>query len=117
MTTPTVVSLFTGGMGLDLGFEEQGFEVKVALDSDAAVEATIRANGRDFPVVTRNVSDVTASYLLKKAGLKAGEATVVTGTPSSWRYCPCSTQSRTASCGSATSIGPSTCAARAAVAN
>ena len=81
MTTPTVVSLFTGGMGLDLGFEEQGFEVKVALDSDAAVEATIRANGRDFPVVTRNVSDVTASYLLKKAGLKAGEATVVTGAP------------------------------------
>ena len=81
MTTPTVVSLFTGGMGLDLGFEEQGFEVKVALDSDAAVEATIRANGRDFPVVTRNVSDVTASYLLKKAGLKVGEATVVTGAP------------------------------------
>ena len=81
MTKPTVVSLFTGGMGLDLGFEQHGFEVKVALDNDTAVEATIRANGRVFPVVTSNVSDVTAPYLLQKAGLKASEVTVVTGAP------------------------------------
>ena len=81
MSKPTVVSLFTGGMGLDLGFEEQGFEVKVALDNDAAVEATIRANGRTFPVVTNNVSDVTVPCLLKEAGLEIGEATVVTGAP------------------------------------
>ena len=81
MTKPTIVSLFTGGMGFDLGFEEQGFEVKVALDSDTAVEATISANSRAFPVVTRNVSDVTASYILKKAGLQASEVTVVTGAP------------------------------------
>ena len=68
-------------MGLDLGFEEHGFEVKVALDNDNAVEDTIRANGRAFPVVTNNVSNVTASYLLKQAGLRIGEATVVTGAP------------------------------------
>ena len=81
MTTPTVVSLFTGGMGLDLGFEEHGFEVKVALDNDPAVEATIRANGRSFPVVTSNVSDVTTPDLLELAGLETGGATVVTGAP------------------------------------
>ena len=81
MTKPTAVSLFTGGMGLDLGFEEHGFEVKVALDNDAAVKATIRANDHTFPVVTRKVSDVTVPYLLEKAGLQAGEATVVTGAP------------------------------------
>ena len=81
MTKPTVVSLFTGGMGLDLGFEERGFEVKVALDNDTSVEATIRANGRVFPVVTSNVSDVTAPYLLQKAGLQVSEVTVVTGAP------------------------------------
>ena len=81
MTKPTVISLFTGGMGLDLGFEEQGFVVKVALDNDAAVKATIRDNGRSFPVIASNVSDVTTDDLLESAGLQVGGATVVTGAP------------------------------------
>ena len=81
MTKPTVVSLFTGGMGLDLGFEDKGFAVKVALDNDAAVEDTIRDNGRSIPVVTSNVSDVTTADLLNSAGLSVGGATVVTGAP------------------------------------
>ena len=81
MTKTTVISLFTGGMGLDLGFENQGFAVKVALDNDAAVEATIRTNGRAFPVLTGSVSDVTTADLLKSAGLPVGGATVVTGAP------------------------------------
>ena len=68
-------------MGLDLGFEERGFEVKVALDNDPAVKKTIRANGRSFPVVTSNVSDVATPDLLELAGLEAGEPTVVTGAP------------------------------------
>lgn len=78
---PTVISLFTGGMGLDLGFENQGFTIKVALDNDTAVKATIRKNGRSFPVLTSNVSDVATPDLLKSAGLPVGGATVVTGAP------------------------------------
>ena len=81
MTKPTVISLFTGGMGLDLGFEEKGFVIKVGLDNDAAVEPTIRANGRSFPVVADNVSDITTADLLKSGGLPVGGATVVTGAP------------------------------------
>ena len=78
---PTVVSLFTGAMGLDLGFEKHGFEVKVAVDSDTAVEATIRANHKTMTVFTRNLSDVATPILLDSADLKVGEATVVTGAP------------------------------------
>ena len=81
MTKPTVISLFTGGMGLDLGFEDLGFAIKGALDNDAAVEATIRANGRSFPVVTGNVANVTTADLLKSAGLPVGGATAVIGAP------------------------------------
>lgn len=81
MTKPTVVSLFTGGMGLDLGFEEHGFEVRVALDNDVAVEPTVRANGRSFPIVMDNVSQVATAELLELAGLEVEEATVVTGAP------------------------------------
>ena len=58
MTNPTVISLFTGGMGLDLGFEKRGFEIMVALDNDPAVEATIRANIPSLPVIPDNVSNV-----------------------------------------------------------
>ena len=81
MTKPTAISLFTGGMGLDLGFEELDFDIKVALDNDAAAKATIRSNGRSFPVIADNVSDVTTADLLKSAGLEVGGATVVTGAP------------------------------------
>ena len=81
MAEPTIVSLFTGAMGLDLGFEKRGFEVKVAVDNDTAVEATIRANQRTMPVVTLNLLEVATHTLLELAGLNAGEVTVVTGAP------------------------------------
>ena len=78
---PTVVSLFTGGMGLDLGFQEVGFEIRVVLDSDPNVEATVRANGHPAPVISEDVADVPTPRLLSQAGLLVGEATVVTGAP------------------------------------
>ena len=81
MTKPTVISLFAGGMGLDLGFENQGFEIKVALDNDPAAEATMRANRRSLPVITGNISGVTTTDILALAGLPARGATVVTGAP------------------------------------
>ena len=79
--SPTVVSLFTGGMGLDLGFQEVGFEIRVVLDSDPNVKATVRANGHPAPVIAEDVADVPTPRLLSQAGLLVGEATVVTGAP------------------------------------
>ena len=81
MAKLTVVSLFTGAMGLDLGFEKRGFEVRAALDNDNAVGATIQANNRTMPVVTSNLSEIATSTILELADLRVGEATVVTGAP------------------------------------
>ena len=78
---PTVISLFTGGMGFDLGFLRQGFTVRVAVDNDPTVSGTVRANNLPIPVISRNIADVTTAELLRAAGLRFGEATVVVGAP------------------------------------
>lgn len=50
---PTVVSLFTGAGGLDLGLELAGFQAVAALDSDEDCVATLKANqGARIPIAT-----------------------------------------------------------------
>ena len=83
METPklTTISLFTGGMGFDLGFEQQGFEIRAAVDTDPMSHATLKANDCRFPMIERDVCTTTADEILDTAGLKIGEPTVVTGAP------------------------------------
>jgi len=78
---PTVISLFTGAMGLDLGFEMEGFDIRVALDNNKDVIETIRKNRPEIPMIGRNIFDVKTAEILEKARLGVGEATVVTGGP------------------------------------
>lgn len=79
--TLTVISLFSGAMGLDLGFEQAGFEIRVAVDKDRYAEQTIKANRPSVEIIRDDIGSdqVTGSDILHKAGLKAGEATVLTG--------------------------------------
>ena len=81
MSKPTVISLFTGAMGLDLGFEQEGFEVRIAVDKDRYAEQTIKANRPSTPVIRDDIGSdsVCGTKILQRAGLKAGEATVLTG--------------------------------------
>lgn len=78
---PTIISLFTGAMGLDLGFEMEGFEIRVALDNNPDVIQTIKRNRPDIPLIDRNIRNVTTKEILERARLDVGEATVVTGGP------------------------------------
>lgn len=77
----TVVSLFTGAMGLDLGFEAEGFEVRLAVEKDPRAVETIEANRPRLPIIDRDIADVTTDEILEKANLQPGEATVLTGGP------------------------------------
>jgi DNA (cytosine-5)-methyltransferase 1 len=78
---PTVISLFTGAMGLDIGFELEGFDIRVALDINKDAIATIKKNRPNIPIIENNIFNVKTTEILTKAKLKIGEATVVTGGP------------------------------------
>ena len=81
MTRPTVISLFTGAGGLDLGFEAEGFEIRVANDINRYAVNTLKKNRPNLPIIERDIRDVETSEILEKARLSVGEATVVTGGP------------------------------------
>lgn len=77
-----VISLFSGAMGLDLGLEQAGFKIVLAVECDAQAVATIKLNRLDLPVINRRIEDVTTTEILKMAGLKRGGDFVVSGGPS-----------------------------------
>ncbi len=86
MGAGSVISLFTGGMGLDLGFDLEGFKVVVAVEKDPAAVATIRANrpGVKIPLDGNrpiSIEGITTGELLDKAELQEGEAMAVIGAP------------------------------------
>src|SRR5438034_9771734 len=77
-----VISLFSGALGLDLGLEAAGFQIRVAVECDKHAAATIRRNRPDIPVIERPIEEVTVAEILRVAGLQVGEPTLVTGGPS-----------------------------------
>ena len=68
MKKPMVISLFSGAMGLDLGFEAEGFEIRVANDIDKYAVATVKKNRPDIPVINQDIGLVSTAEILEKAG-------------------------------------------------
>ncbi len=81
MTIGTVISLCSGAMGFDLGFEYEGFEIKVSVEKAKCAVQTIKANRPDIEVIPRALEKVQTSTILEKAGLNVGEPTVIVGAP------------------------------------
>lgn len=80
MSKPKVISLFSGAGGLDYGFEAAGFETGVAVEMSSACCETLRAN-RKWPVIERDIFEVSSKEMLEAAGLKKGEAGLLIGGP------------------------------------
>jgi DNA (cytosine-5)-methyltransferase 1 len=76
----TLVSLFSGAMGLDLGMEAAGFELRAAVENNQAARDTIRLNRPSLPVLD-DVTQITAKQLLRLARLGKRELTVLSGGP------------------------------------
>lgn len=79
-TALKAISLFSGIGGLDFGFEEAGFETRVALELDRHACATMKLN-RDWEIIEDDINKVASKEILERAGLKAGEVDVLIGGP------------------------------------
>src|SRR4051812_4126903 len=81
---PSVISLFTGAGGLDLGFHAAGLTTAVAVEMDARCCATLEANrrrGYAWEVINAPVEDVSSKTILSAANLGPGEADALIGGP------------------------------------
>ena len=74
------VSLFSGAMGLDLGIEKSGFDVRVCVEMDKFAVQTIRAN-TNIPVIDKDINQVSTGEILRVAKLKPQEVMLVVGGP------------------------------------
>lgn len=77
----TAISLFSGAMGLDIGFEQSGFQVRVTCEMRKEACDTIRLNRPDIPLLEGDIAEYTTKEILEASGLRVGEATVVIGGP------------------------------------
>jgi DNA (cytosine-5)-methyltransferase 1 len=81
---PTVISLFTGAGGLDLGFHAAGLSTAVAVEMDARCCETLELNkrrGYSWEVIHAPVEEVSSKTLLSAAKLRPGEADALIGGP------------------------------------
>jgi DNA (cytosine-5)-methyltransferase 1 len=83
----TVISLFTGAGGLDIGLEDAGFETAVCVEIDEHCRETLRVN-TDWPIFEKtngegraagNIREIGADELLAFADLEKGEPALVAG--------------------------------------
>ena len=79
-TTGVAIDLFCGAGGLSLGLKDAGFQVVAALDNHPVAVRTYAANLGPH-ILSAPIEELSASDLLKKAGLSPGDCTLLAGGP------------------------------------
>ena len=74
------ISLFSGAMGLDLGIEKAGFEIKVCCEMNKWAAETIREN-TNIPVIEDDINNVPTEKILSIANLRKEDVSLVVGGP------------------------------------
>jgi len=80
MARPIALSFFSGAMGLDIGLEKSGFDIKLACEIDKHCQATIRSNHPDVPLIG-DVRDYNAEQVREISETVGEDITLVVGGP------------------------------------
>lgn len=79
---PTLLSLFTGAGGLDIGLEAAGFSSRLCVEVDADARATLNANRPAWRLAfPGDIHRVAPEKLVRQAGLRRGEVSLLAGGP------------------------------------
>jgi DNA (cytosine-5)-methyltransferase 1 len=81
MKKPTVISLFSGAMGLDLGLEKAGFEIVASVENEKNCIETIKTNRPKIKLYDKDINEVNPLDILKDLKMKPGEVDLVAGGP------------------------------------
>ncbi|MEM7153903.1 MAG: DNA cytosine methyltransferase [Myxococcota bacterium] len=78
----SVISLYTGAGGLDLGLEAAGFSTRVAVEFDQDAVTTLRKN-RSWEIIHGDIhgDEGRSDVILDRAGLRRGEPRLLAGGP------------------------------------
>ena len=78
----SVLSLFTGAGGLDLGLEAAGFKTTLCVENDFTARETLKLHRPDWRLAENgDVLEVAPARLLEQAGLKRGQLAMLAGGP------------------------------------
>lgn len=80
MSKYNAISLFSGAMGLDLGVEKAGIDIRLCIEMNKNAVNTIRRN-KNIPVIDRDINSIPTQEMLDTAGLKADDVFLVVGGP------------------------------------
>jgi len=75
-----VISLFSGGGGLDFGMEAAGFDTAVCIEMDKWSCNTLRFN-RNWTIIEEKIENISSEEILRHANLSKGEASLLMGGP------------------------------------
>ncbi|WCL54852.1 DNA cytosine methyltransferase [Gimibacter soli] len=82
----SAIDLFCGAGGLSEGFRQAGYHVLAGNDLFPAAGETYKLTHKEAEFIDRPIQDVTANDLLKAAGLRKGELSVLLGGPPCQAY-------------------------------